>query len=94
MAFTALLDELANYVAVLEQSAEATTHAADRAAYTTHRAVAASMFSPVHNGDLATLRILVAHERRSFGWSYLSGQCGKAAEAAFQRFASALDGVE
>jgi hypothetical protein len=36
---------------------------------------------------LGQLQALVAQEARSYGWSYLAGEPGRAAEAAFEAFA-------
>ena len=83
-----LVDALSHYVSVLAASAEHTTRAEDRAVYTGHLAEAARMFAALHAGDEQALRTLLERERRAFGWGYLSGDTGAAAEAAFATFAS------
>ena len=83
-----LLQALAAYVSVLAASADATVRAEDRAAYARHLAAAARMFAALHAGDSATFSELVETERRAFGWGYLSGSAGAAADAAFAAFSA------
>jgi hypothetical protein len=79
---------LADYIRVLERSSAETRRAEDRAAYERHLAAAARMFSALQQPDgRAQLQALVEQERRAFGWSYLSDEPGRAAEAAFDAFA-------
>ena len=85
-------DKLAEYIAVLDSCEEKAAHANDRPIYTRHLAVAAVMFSDLHRtGSLTKLRECVQSERRSYGWSYLSGPEGEQAEKAFDRFASFVE---
>ena len=83
---------LADYIAVLEQSAKETARAEDRNRYQQHMAAAASMFSAIEKDkSVERLKELVASEKRSFGWDYLAGSAGEAAEAAFHAFAAFVE---
>jgi hypothetical protein len=86
-----LAEALRVYVASLAKSADETTRAEDRTAYTRHLAEAARMFAAFHADDLAALRERIAAERRSFGWGFLSGEPGAATEAAFDALARAVE---
>ena len=81
-----LLDDLAEYVSVLSASLEKTKHAQDRSAYQGHLAAAASIFQALRQSNFQRARQQVASEERNFGWSFLSGEEGSAAETAFVRF--------
>jgi hypothetical protein len=83
---TDLLDDLAEYISVLSTSLEKTKHAQDRSAYTGHLAAAASIFQSLRQSNFQKTRQQVASEERNFGRSFLSGEEGSAAEAAFVRF--------
>ena len=49
------------------------------------------MFKAIsHDRSLEDLRSIVRRERHSFGWSFLSGEEGHQAEAAFNTFATLL----
>ena len=91
---TALQDALAEYADVLAKSADSTTHASDRNLYQRHLAEAARIFADLRAGDLAAVRERVAGERRGFGWSYLAGPEGEAAERAWQAFATLVESAE
>jgi hypothetical protein len=83
---------LATYVDVLCRSAERTNRAEDRPRYQSHLAEAARMFKAIkHDRSLAGLQAIVRRERHSFGWSFLSGQEGDQAEAAFNAFATLVE---
>ncbi len=83
---------LADYIAVLEQSASETNRAEDRSRYQQHLASAALMYAAIaKHCSLEGLRQLVASERRSYGWSFLSGPPGEAAETAFDQFAKLVE---
>jgi hypothetical protein len=49
------------------------------------------MFRALHRGSLQDLKALVEQERHGFGWSYLSGAAGDAAETAFDEFAGQVE---
>jgi len=83
---TELLDDLAEYIGVLSASLEKTKHTQDRSAYERHLAAAASIFQSLRQSNFEQARQQVASEKRIFGWSFLPGEEGKAAEAAFVRF--------
>ena len=85
-----MLNELAAYIAVLNDSASRTSRAEDRAAYTRHLAAAARMFVAIDAGDHAELMRIVAGEEHGYGWSFLDGAVGEAAEASFSAFATSV----
>jgi hypothetical protein len=85
------LDALAIYVETLAQSADRTSHAADRPEYTRHLAAAARMFLCLQQGRMTDAAKLIAEERRSYGVSFLSGEPGAAVAAAFETFAASVD---
>ena len=90
----ALQDALAEYVGVLAKSADSTTQANDRNLYQLHLAEAARIFAELRAGDLDAVRERVAGERRGFGWSYLTGPEGEAAERAWHAFASRVESTQ
>ncbi len=88
-----LIDALAKYIGVLTEGASRTSRAEDRLLYTKHLAEAAIVFTLIHqDAPPQQVRDKVVQERRAFGWGYLSGSEGEAAEAAFQEFAKLVDG--
>ncbi len=83
---------LADYIAVLEKSASETNRAEDRSRYQQHLASAALMYAAIaKHGSLEALWQLASSERRSYGWSFLSGPPGEAAETAFDQFAKLVE---
>jgi hypothetical protein len=82
-----LLDDLAEYVSVLSTSSEKTTRAEDRSAYLGHLAAAALIFQRLQRSNLPEAKELVVTQQQAYGRSFLDGEEGKAAEAAFTRFA-------
>ena len=87
-----IVQELARYSAALSRSLDTTTYANDRSAYRDHLAAAARWLGMIHDGaSLSELRESVASEQRRFGWGYLSGEPGKAASEAFERFVAFLE---
>ena len=83
-----LKSALAEYIDALETSAAATHRAEDRGRYQQHLASAALMFAALEKDrSIAKLAEVVASERRSYGWDYLDGPEGEAAESAFHAFA-------
>jgi hypothetical protein len=89
-----LEDALASYLAVLAGSAEETSSAENRAAYTKHLAAAAQMFVALrHERSLVRLQEIVDAERRALGWGYLGGDEGAKAEAAWEAFASKVQSL-
>jgi hypothetical protein len=86
-----LLPALSRYISVLENSASKTTRAEDRVAYTKHLAEAARMFRAAQDGAMADLKDLVASERNHYGRSFLYGESGSKAEAAFNEFAKLVE---
>jgi len=85
-----LEDALADYIAILDRCATATTRTEDRSVYQGHLAAAAMMFVAIRQNDSESLQRLVDSERRGFGWGYLSGDEGAAAETAWTRFVDAV----
>jgi len=87
----ATLANLCIYAKVLSKSADATTRAEDRSIYTQHLAAVARMFAAAQDGRREELETLIASERHAFGWGYLSGAEGAAAERAFDEFAKTIE---
>lgn len=84
-------DALSMYIAELCESADQTHCAQDRPQYEKHLAAAARMFGAIRRDPtLNELRSIIAGERRSYGWSYLSNSNGQRAEAAFNSFAKCV----
>lgn len=88
-----LAQMLADYVEALMAAEKETTQASDRPKYTRHLAAAARMFLAVERQSLHELWLTTADERRSFGWGFLSQDCGTRAESAFDRFARYIEGM-
>jgi hypothetical protein len=87
-----LKSALAEYVDVLGRSAEQTHRAEDRSPYQQHLAAAALMFAALEKHEsIEKLKELVASERHSYGWYFLSGPEGEAAESAFNEFANLVE---
>jgi trehalose-6-phosphate synthase len=83
---------LADYISILDQSAKETHRAEDRNRYQQHLASAALMFvAIVKDRSTPKLKELVAAERHSYGWDYLSEPAGEAAEKAFHTFATMIE---
>ena len=80
-----LVNELAEYVGVLSNSLEGTKRAEDRSAYTSHLAEAAVIFRYLMQSDFSMARERVKAEQQSYGRSFLDGETGQAAEAAFAK---------
>lgn len=89
-----LLDELSRYVAVLMKSADETRRSEDRQKYTAHLASAAVIFHHLRSEDWTAVQRTVAAEKRSFGWDFLDGAAGSAAEHAFSAFLSRMGAKE
>jgi hypothetical protein len=81
-----LLNDLAEYVGVLSASLEGTRRAEDRSAYVSHLSASALIFQSLVKSDMPTARERLMAEQEAYGRSYLDGNEGKAAEAAFARF--------
>ena len=89
-----LKDELAAYVDVLAKSLAGTHRAEDRNLYMQHLAASALMFRLLQTGAPSTeLERWLDDERRVYGWSCRVGAEGRAADAAFERFAAAVEQV-
>jgi len=86
-------EALAKYVQALEKGSAATQNANDRPLFLGHLAAAAGMFADLHRGDMTALARRVVEERRSFGWSFLAGDSGAAAEKAFDEFAKSVEAL-
>ncbi len=83
---------LADYIASLETSAARTRRGEDRVRYEQHLASAALLFAAIEKQrSIDKIKEVVASERRSYGWDYLSGPEGKAAESAFDAFAKLVE---
>jgi hypothetical protein len=85
------IPELASYITALSGAARNTGRAENRNRYRDHRAAAALVFERLQHGDVVSAKQLVVEERRSFGWDYLDGEAGAAAESVFSRFAAFIE---
>ena len=79
---------LAKYVDALTAGLEASHRAEERPEYTRLLSAAAEMFAAMHHANRKRLAELVATDERAFGWGYLGGTRGRAAEDAFRAFAA------
>ena len=87
-----ILNALTDYVTVLEDSVGTTSFANDRPIYQRHLAAAATIYAMVHRGaSPSKLKEKVAEERHAYGWGYLQGNEGDAAESAFHKFATFVE---
>jgi len=86
-----LLNSVAQYVETLSKSRERTKRAEDRSAYTSHLAAAALIFQFIVQSDLASVRELLLAEQQAYGRSFLDGEAGQAAEAAFARLVQSFE---
>jgi hypothetical protein len=87
-----LKDELAEYIGLLSKGLATTSNPNDRGLYTQHLAAAAMMFFYLQTKmDRSLQHDWVNDERRNYGWSFLPGSEGNAAESAFSRFARAVE---
>lgn len=88
----AIAEALGRYVEILSESADRTHRAEDRQMYQLHLAAAARMFvACMRDETQQRLRVLIAEERRSYGWTYLSDAEGERAERAFDEFARRVE---
>jgi len=77
-------NKIAEYVNILCDSLDKTTHANDRLTYTKHLAEAARWFGMINRGvSKEKLRKQILQEERNFGWGFLSGSEGESVEKAF-----------
>jgi hypothetical protein len=87
-----LRDGLADYIGLLSNGLATASNANDRGLYIEHLAQAAKMFFYLQKKmDRTVLSERLSHERRAYGWSFLPGNDGNAAESAFNRFAKAIE---
>jgi hypothetical protein len=90
----ALLDSLAEYVGVLSKSLQGTIRSEDRSAYTNHLAGAAVIFQHLMQADFSKARQRLLAERQAYGRSFLDGEEGQAAEAAFARLVTSFERLQ
>ena len=86
-----VMDDLAQYINVLSTNMEKAKHTQDRSFYVGHLAAAALIFKSLQQSNFEQARQQIATEKRNFGWSFLPGEEGSAAEAAFARFTKSFD---
>jgi hypothetical protein len=89
-----LLGHLAEYINVLAARLKSTKHPQDRSAYERHLAAAALIRESLRQSNFEQARQHIASEERNFGWSFLPGEEGNAAEAAFVRFKNLFESVD
>ena len=85
------LENLCNYAEVLAKSADETKRAEDRTVYVQRLAAVSRMLVAAFHGRRTELENLIAGERHAFGWGYLWGVEGAAAELAFEEFAKTVE---
>lgn len=88
-----IITALTDYVRVLHGSAAGTARAEDRGKYTRHLAAAALMYMHALSNDRDGLESVVSSERRAYGWDYLEGSEGAAAEGAFARLSALIEAL-
>jgi hypothetical protein len=85
------LPAVAAYIGVLAASADATDRAEDRSQYEARLASAARLVALLAaQPSSSTIEAWVESEQRAYGWGYLSGEPGEAAERAFARLSEFL----
>ena len=85
-AHPAIEREIARYIGVLADSMNRTSRAEDRGLYEKHLVAAAVFLAEfLESGSVARVLSALQAEERSFGWSFLDGEPGREAEAAFGR---------
>ena len=83
---------LCEYVSILDANSRVANRAEDRQVNDRLLANAARMFLALETEKpLENLRQLVSTARHSYGWGYLAGSAGEAAESAFSDFANRID---
>jgi len=86
--------EIAKYIIILRDCRNNCRRAEERQLYENHLAAAAIMFAETHlEFSVSQLKERVASEKRGYGWSYLSGKEGLAAEGAFHKLASFVENI-
>ena len=86
------LSAVVAYINVLSASAEATSRAEDRPRYESHLASAARLVALlVGDAPSDDVQQWFRQEDRAFGWGYLSGEAGQAAEEAFEGLKQQID---
>ena len=64
----------------------------ERSLYVKHKAALEELESLIANSaSVESIRTLLYHERRSFGWAYLPGDHGLRVESAFNELANSLE---
>jgi hypothetical protein len=89
-----LLNRLAEYVSVLSKSLEGTKRSEDRSAYTTHLAGAAVIFQHLMQANFTKAHERLLAEQQAYGRSFLDGEAGQAAEAAFVRLVTFFERLQ
>jgi hypothetical protein len=78
--------QLAQYIKLLSEGLRLTHRAEERGLYMQHLADAALLFQTMQDGDAAAFRVRIEEAQRTYGTSWLSGNEGASAEAAFHEF--------
>lgn len=78
-----LLEKLAKYASVLEESYQSTNNANARPLYTERFHFFVKYLAAIREGDEKTLREVIDAERHSIGWSFLPGKEGAQTEEAW-----------
>ena len=81
-----LYGQLAQYIKLLSEGLRLTHRAEKRGLYMQHLADAALIFQTLQHGDAAALKVRIQEVQRNYGTTWLSGNEGASAEAAFHEF--------
>ena len=92
MAVAPGLSELSEYIAALTNGMRAAPEH-EKARFGDHLAAAALLFGGLWTGNVVETERLMAEERKSFGWDFLTGESGSVAESAFARLATFVEGL-
>ena len=83
---------LQRYIDVIARSASETHRAEDRPRYQQHLAAGALLFAAIERGDAEGFAKIITSEEHSYGWDYLSDECGRRADSAFHEFHACAKG--
>lgn len=81
-----LLEKLAKYASVLEESYKSNNNANARPLYTERFHFFVKFLAAICEGNEKTLREIIDAERHSIGWSFLPGEQGAQAEEGWADF--------
>ncbi len=86
-----ILNQITEYIGVLNKSLTETTYSADRIKYQKHLASASLIVKSLLDDDMNSLKTVIEDEKRSYGWDYLSGEYGENVEQSFNDLIGILE---